>query len=184
MKLKDITSRSDIGLVLNEMGLNGKGAEIGVAFGENAEQILSKSSLETLLLIDNWNYVPNQDSRGYGDDIKNWEGCFLHCKNRLSRFGSRAEYMRMGSADACGKIEDGSLDFVYIDGNHMSPYVNDDIRMWFSKVKSGGVFGGHDYYNLDTDRYRCDVKTAVDAVFKKNLILLPEKDSSWYFVKP
>jgi hypothetical protein len=36
MRLNEMTSRFQIGLVLNAMGLTGIGAEVGVAFGENA----------------------------------------------------------------------------------------------------------------------------------------------------
>lgn len=182
MKLTEMTSRFQIGLVLNAMGLTGVGAEVGVAFGENAEHILQNASLAKLLLIDNWNYVPDQNAKGYGDVIKNWEGCFNHCKQRLSRFGARAEFMRMPSASACSLVEDGSLDFVYLDGNHMSPYIDEDIQMWLKKVKVGGILGGHDYYIIDSAEYRCDVRTAVEAVFSDGLILLPEVDSSWYVV--
>jgi hypothetical protein len=30
-------------------------------------------------------------------------------------------------------------------------------------MKPGGLFGGHDYLNLDAPEWRCDVETAVNA---------------------
>ena len=184
MKLNDLKSRADIGLVLREMGLNGIGAEIGVAFGGNAEFILQHSHLSRLLLVDPWAYVNGQNPVGYRDEIKNWNECFQYCTSRLKRFGDRAEFMRMSSADACNTIADESLDFVYIDANHMSPYINDDIARWYPKVRVGGIIGGHDYYALDTPEYQCDVKTAVNNFFTTDQIhLLPEVDSSWYVIK-
>lgn len=186
MKIEDLKTRYDIGLVLNELGLTGTGAEIGVAFGENAEQILDKSQLMRLLLIDPWSYVPDQNPVGYGDVINNWRSCKDHCRKRLSRFGVRAQIMSMTSEDGSRSVEDGSLDFVYIDANHMSPWVNQDIAMWWPKVRVGGVFGGHDYYDLITETSHFDVKSAVDGFVEQNqlrLYPLPSEDSSWYVIK-
>jgi predicted O-methyltransferase YrrM len=42
-------------------------------------------------------------------------------------------------------FEDDSLDFIFIDGLHTYEQVKIDCENYFSKVKSGGVFAGHDY---------------------------------------
>lgn len=180
-------SRDDIGLVLNAMGLTGSGLELGVAFGENAEQILLKSKLELLYLVDPWNYVPDQNPVGYGDPIRDWQGCYDYCVRKLSPFEYRCCVLRMVSTEAASLIDNDSLDFIYIDANHMSPYIDEDLALWYGKLKSGGVFGGHDYYNLKNKAYTCDVKDAVDSFVGRNdieLHTLPAKDSSWYTVKP
>ena len=52
MDLNELTTRNDIGKVLDSMGLNGLAVEVGVAFGENAEAILSGSGIAKLFLID------------------------------------------------------------------------------------------------------------------------------------
>ncbi len=187
MKFEDIKSRDDIGLVLNAMGLTGVGAEIGVAFGENAEQILLKSKLELLLLIDPWNYVPEQSPVGYGDMIKNWQGCYDFCQEKLFPMRDRAVVMRTTSLQASKLIADGSLDFVYIDANHMSPFIDQDLNYWYDKVKRGGVFGGHDYHDYQNSVYTCNVKTAVDKFFEAGLErihVVPGEVPSWYVVKP
>ncbi len=186
MKLDQLDSRDNIGLVLNAMGLTGVGAEIGVAFGENAEQILLKSNLSRLLLVDPWNYVPNQNPTGYADAIKDWQGCYDYCCNKLARFNHRTTYFRMSSEEASKQIIDGSLDFVYIDANHMSPFIDEDLRYWYPKVKSGGVFGGHDYHDFKNEVYTCDVKTAVDCYIDEstNIYVVPGQTPSWYIIKP
>lgn len=186
MKLSDLRSRNDIGAALNSMGLTGKGAEIGVAFGENAELILETSNLTTLILVDPWSAVKGQDGKGYANAIKDWHGCYCFCTGKLARFGERAKYMRMSSVEAAGQIPDGSLDFVYIDANHASPMIDNDLIAWWPKVKSGGVFGGHDYYVKNDGGYRCDVKTAVDSFFSDKAIALviTTECASWYCIKP
>lgn len=40
--------------------------------------------------------------------------------------------------DAVGEIEDGSLDFVFIDGNHSFEAVREDLMHWSRKVRPGG----------------------------------------------
>lgn len=187
MKLSELKTRDHIGYVLDAMGLTGTGAEIGVAFGENAEVILDGSCLENLLLVDPWDDVPGQDQRGFGGAIKDWHGCFCYCSGKLSRFGDRAKFVRMSSYDAAKTVADESLDFVYIDGNHMSPYVDDDLRMWYPKVKPGGIFGGHDYYDrVQLPVFLCDVKSAVDRFFSdksETIHIVPDETPSWYTIK-
>lgn len=183
MKLEELDSRDNIGLVLDAMGLTGTGVEVGVAFGENAEQILLKSTLSRLLLVDPWNYVPDQSPVGYGDMIKDWQGCYKYCKDKLAKFDSRAVYLKTTSLEASKLIADGSLDFVYIDANHMSPFINQDLEYWYPKVKKGGIFGGHDYHNYKNEIYTCDVKTAVDDFVTEFIHIVPGEVPSWYVVK-
>jgi len=185
MNLSELTTRDDIGLVLNEMGLTGHGVEVGVAFGENAEVILSKSNID-LWLVDAWDYVPNENPKGYADAIKDWKGCFEYCIKKLEKFGSRVIFQKISSFDASQGWEDNTLDFVYIDANHMSPYIDNDLNYWFKKVKKGGIFGGHDYHLVEREDYKCDVKTAVDKFFENTdykLHITQDSDPSFYIIK-
>lgn len=195
MKFNELKSRDEIGKVLTSMGLTGVGLEVGVAFGENAEQILLSSELKLLILVDPWDYVPDQSSVGYGDMIKDWNGCYKYCLNKLESMQHRIAVMKLTSLEASKLIADGSLDFVYIDANHMSPFIDEDLRLWYPKVKSGGVFGGHDYHNYQNEIYTCNVKDAVDDYtawlqFTSNnysshqLSIVPGEVPSWYVVKP
>lgn len=188
MQLTDLKSRYDIGQVLDAMGLTGEGAEVGVAFGENAEIILDSCELKKLHLIDPWNYVPNENPKGYADAIKDWEGCMKYAMQKLSRFDRRAAFYRRTSVEGAAMFKDGSLDFVYIDANHMRPYIDNDLNAWWPKVKVGGIFGGHDYHMVNDPDYTCEVKEAVDAFFADKDYTLhitnAEGDSpSWYCIK-
>lgn len=185
MQLSELTTRNHIGFILNDMRLDGIGVEVGVAFGENAEIILDTANLKQLILVDNWDYVPNESPKGYADAIKDWKGCYNYCASKLQRFGKRAYMQKETSKKASEQIIDYSLDFCYIDANHMSPYVDNDLEYWYKKVKKGGIFGGHDYHLVKRDDYQCDVKTAVDNFLKdKNYKLHITKDSdpSWYII--
>jgi predicted O-methyltransferase YrrM len=50
----------------------------------------------------------------------------------------------MTSLEASRWFSDGSLDFVYIDGNHALHYVLEDLEAWTPKVRRGGIVAGHD----------------------------------------
>jgi predicted O-methyltransferase YrrM len=65
--------------------------------------------------------------------------------DNIKGFEDRAYMLRMKGEHACNFIEDKSLDFVYIDANHTYQAVKEDIRLWYPKVKSGGLIMGHDY---------------------------------------
>lgn len=186
MKLADLKSRYDIGSVLNDMGLTGVGAEIGVAFGENAEFILDKSNLSLLWLVDPWDYVLGENPKGFADAIKDWQGCYDYCAAKMARFGTRAVMLRMSSQNASKAIRDESLDFCYIDANHMAPHIQNDLECWFPKVKVGGIFGGHDYHMVHRKDYQCDVQNAVDDFFfgrSEKIHIVPDECPSWYVIK-
>jgi hypothetical protein len=55
----------------------------------------------------------------------------------------------MTSAEAVKQFQDKSVDFVYIDGNHDYKYAEEDIRLWYPKVKEGGFLCGDDVYSFD-----------------------------------
>lgn len=49
------------------------------------------------------------------------------------------------SVQVCKEFDNQSVDFVFIDGNHLYPYVKADIEAWLPKVKPGGFIGGDDF---------------------------------------
>ena len=51
----------------------------------------------------------------------------------------------MKSQDAAGRFADGSLDYVYIDGEHSYEAVTRDLASYFPKVRPGGHLIGDDY---------------------------------------
>jgi hypothetical protein len=70
--------------------------------------------------------------------------------------------------DALKDFDDGSLDFVYLDGDHRFPYIAEDIFFWWNKVKKGGILSGHDYFCTDprANNVLCHVSHVVDAFAK------------------
>lgn len=80
-------------------------------------------------------------------------------------------------------VPDGEMDFVFIDAEHTYEEVSKDLRAWAPKVRTGGLFCGHDY-NAPYDRKKIfGVKRAVDEYaaekgFKVNVI---DGADIWWF---
>ena len=68
--------------------------------------------------------------------------------------------MRRDSESALSEFEDGSLDFVYIDGNHLYEFVKKDLELSLRKMKPGGYITGDDY--SPGGWWKGGVKRAVD----------------------
>jgi hypothetical protein len=97
--------------------------------------------------------------------------------------GERAVLLRMTSMDAVRYVRDGSLDFVYIDGDHRFDYVMSDLIWWAQKVRYGGIISGHDYYRFR----KAGVVPAVDAYTRQHGVaawfLTDERTPSFFWVR-
>lgn len=86
----------------------------------------------------------------------------------VANYQGRASLLPMTTHEASGLVEDGSLDFCFIDADHSEAAVHDDIVCWRSKVRPGGWLGGHDY-----NRKFPGVTRAVNAVFGRRVQTQP-----------
>lgn len=81
------------------------------------------------------------------------------------------------SHDVVSQYDDNSIDFLFLDASHEYEDVKRDIELWLPKVKSGGIFAGHDY-----DPHWLGVVKAVNEVLGKENIL--NKNSAFIYFKP
>eukprot|EP00927_Polykrikos_kofoidii_P014337 TRINITY_DN1627_c0_g1_i1.p1 TRINITY_DN1627_c0_g1~~TRINITY_DN1627_c0_g1_i1.p1 ORF type:complete len:553 (-),score=77.70 TRINITY_DN1627_c0_g1_i1:152-1705(-) len=62
------------------------------------------------------------------------------------RFGDRARLRAQTSAELHEELPgDETFDFVFIDGPHTYGNVRNDIKLWLSRVRRGGIIAGHDF---------------------------------------
>jgi hypothetical protein len=106
-----------------------RGAELGVRGGRFASHLLAAHKELHLFAIDLW-----------GDRIDQSE-----FQMRTASYADRVTAMQMSTAAAAPKIEDESLDFIFVDANHEYEGVTADIAAWTPKVVKGGWITGHDY---------------------------------------
>ncbi len=125
--------------IKNKLGDNLIGAAIGISFGYGEEYVLDNMSLKKFYMIDPYEHF---DFSAMTPQL--WEEQYLEAYNKFSPLPN-VEFIRLSSESVAPLIPDGSLDFVYIDGNHHYPAVKKDVDLWWPKVRAGGVFSGHDY---------------------------------------
>lgn len=145
------------------------GAEIGVFQGDCSRQILQQCPNVRLLLVDKWDNNHPASYKTTGDGCvtipKNWQNVLKICKTKLSPFGDRAEYRQGNSRDEAAKVADGSLDFVFIDGDHSFQGTTADLVDWVRKVKPGGFVAGHDLDHPLDKAGKFGVRRALEAFF-------------------
>jgi Methyltransferase domain len=156
-----LPTRKQFPAFLNRRGLAGTGVEVGVKKGIFSETILEGWHGRKLISVDPWREGP----AGEADPSTQAEhdSFYEETAERLTRFGERSEIWRMTSVEAAARVEPSSLDFVYVDALHDYVSVKADLEQWFAKIRPGGVFAGHDYYNTPHVSFR--VKQAVDEFF-------------------
>lgn len=195
---KDFQNRIELLEWVNEAFPNGIGVEIGVAGGHFTQQIVkSWQTCQKLFAIDLWAHQEN----GYDDP------CNLSNETQLERYHQvlkdfkdvkHVAFLKMWSNVAVNQFYDNNIDFIYLDANHSYAGSLNDLRIWYPKLKKGGVFAGHDYNQGKDESY--NVKKAVDefaaskgiTVYKTLDEFSPERavygkgweGHSFYFVKP
>lgn len=133
-------NRTELARYMNSLNLK-KGAEIGVARGDNAEMLCREIPGLELWCIDVWcEYKGNNR----GGSQRKHDNNYNQTVERLKPYNTHI--MISTSMDAVETFKDGELDFCYIDGNHDYKYVLEDITEWSKKVRKGGIISGHDAY--------------------------------------
>jgi predicted O-methyltransferase YrrM len=107
------------------------GAELGVDQGLLSVMLLAARPSLTLIGVDNFQMFPDRKDDALAV---------------AERSGPRFRLIEADTHDAAEQVEDGSLDFVFIDGTHTEEATVDDIECWQPKVRPGGYLLG-DAYN-------------------------------------
>jgi hypothetical protein len=118
------------------------GAEIGVKEGQTTFHLLGNNPALRMVAVDAWKPQPQSGEFGYMDwPHEEHEAAF---RARAGAFEGRCQIMKMQSVEAASHIRGGSLDFVFLDGDHSTSALVMDIKAWLPKVKAGGLLAGHD----------------------------------------
>lgn len=140
-------------MYFKELGFS-KGAEIGVLDGGFSVFMCQTNPNLKLYCVDSWgNGERSNRMRNYHLKM------YARAKIKLAPYN--ATLIKKLSIDAVNDFKNNSLDFVYIDANHSTRNVLEDVTVWTDKVKHHGFVSGHDYDSLS-------VKQAVDDYIKKN----------------
>ena len=127
------------------------GAEIGCCRGGTTRYLLENLPNLYLHGIDPYEIYIDWNGTPFGQ-----EEHMHYMLSNIDLFKDRFNFIKKSSDEASKYIKDDSLDFIFIDGLHTYEQVLIDCDNYYSKIKSGGIFAGHDYNVIE------GVKNAVD----------------------
>lgn len=192
--IPEIIGAEGLAYLFAELGFK-TGAEIGTDQGEYAERLSQIMPNLTLFCIDPWKaaaYEPGEQPESR-EDQSFFDKRYEETKEKLKPY--KTLILRKTSMEVVKDVDDNSLDFVYIDGNHDFLNVTQDMHYWLKKVKPGGILSGHDYVRYPSRKFN-HVQKVVNAyttayhIFPVFLVTPTDKGMrrdrfrSWFLVKP
>jgi hypothetical protein len=115
--------------------------EIGCSEGDTTEWLLQCNPTLRIVSIDPYvNYVDWN-----GNNLNDRQEFYEKTLRRLQPYGNRFRMIRDYSDNAVNMFSDNMIDVLFIDGLHTYDQVLIDCNNYYSKVKTGGIFSGHDY---------------------------------------
>jgi hypothetical protein len=119
--------------------------EVGVWKGDFANYILSKvEGIEKYIFVDPWKTLPNWNKPLNVSNIE-FEKVRNEAFEKNKIYFDKIKELRYPTKEAVKQIEDASLDFVYIDGDHTLRGITIDLISILPKIKNGGFIGGDDF---------------------------------------
>lgn len=164
LRQANFVDRNHFADFLNGRGLVGAACEVGTHRGEWASLFLTHWNGSSLSCIDPWSVPPGYESQAAllphpGDREEDYETC----QWLLRKHKDRTCLLRCTSECAVDSFQDGTLDFVYLDGDHRGEQVEKDLTLWWPKVKPGGILAGHDFLSSEPYSAYEEVQPAVLA---------------------
>lgn len=145
--------------------------EVGCYQGESTELFIQKFDLWMLFCVDPWKEGYDENDQASFSPMEEVKKRFFE---RMSLYKNCVAY-EASSLQVASDTADGSMDLVYIDGDHRLEAVKQDIEAWIVKIRPGGIIAGHDYGD--------EVKEAVDKKFgEENVVSF--SDSTWAVILP
>lgn len=160
------------------------GVEIGSLHGKSSYVIAKSIFPGTLYCIDPWDDFDSYDSthqrilpltdfpkKGTKNTLEFFRNNVQDCKNIIPL---------KGHSPYCINNWDKKIDFIFLDGLHKNPNDRENIDFWLPKIKSGGLFIGHDYYrNGAYPDILANIRYLENLLQKK--VRSSKKSSIWWF---
>ena len=108
-----ITTRKDLGKLLEHYGLKGHAAEIGVAESRHSAILIAQPAITKLYMIDAWKRL---EQKGDGGFPQSWhDQNFQEALGRTNEFAHKRVILKGLSSEMIPQIPDDSLILAYVD---------------------------------------------------------------------
>lgn len=145
---------------------NAHGVEVGVHRGATSKAILESPKNFQLILVDSWQYHHATSDPCAAMTPNEVMECFRQAHKITHQYRQRASLLKMPSTEAAERVTNDSQDFIFIDACHEYEAVLEDSKVWWPKLKDGGIMLWHDYGN--NSPHTVGVKRAVDEFCTPN----------------
>jgi hypothetical protein len=125
-------------------------AEVGVLQGKLAWSLLDVWEFDRYYMVDPWRLYPGHPNV----TEEQWDKMATQIYLRAAKYPA-VRVIRLPSTQAQWLFEWGSLDAVYIDGDHRYLSVKADVEAWLPRLRAGGVLFGHDYESFPSQVGLC-----------------------------
>jgi predicted O-methyltransferase YrrM len=136
---------------------NGRFVEIGTWLGKStcfmAETIKEKKLSVKFFGVDN--FLGEINATDQQEIVQKEGGCIYKRFLMNMKEAGVLDYvtpLKMTSKEAAELFDNGSLDFVFLDAEHLFQDVLDDLSYWWPKVKVGGILAGHDWNGVGVNK--------------------------------
>lgn len=125
--------------------------EVGVFLGRSLYQLAYHTKDKDIKVygVDYWpkgKTIKFKKKENFPKDLLTWDQVYDKAVDNLKEF-DHVTLIRKDSSEASKMFEDGSVEFIFLDGSHTYEGVKKDLKSWFPKLKENGVIAGHDYKN-------------------------------------
>jgi len=104
---------------------------------------LAKERNGKVICVDHWK--GSLTVQHHIDEVEKYDILSIFRNNmRLMGFSDYVYTMAMDSMTAASILSDSIADMIFIDADHRYSSVYQDITAWYPKLKTGGIFSGHD----------------------------------------
>eukprot|EP00401_Gymnodinium_catenatum_P039953 CAMPEP_0117469956 /NCGR_PEP_ID=MMETSP0784-20121206/6964_1 /TAXON_ID=39447 /ORGANISM="" /LENGTH=428 /DNA_ID=CAMNT_0005264023 /DNA_START=13 /DNA_END=1295 /DNA_ORIENTATION=+ len=159
-----------------------RAAEVGVFQANTSRLLLERFPGLHMLLVDPYHLHmddPESEHQQLQEFYVSSEEVFDKAVAWTQPYRERATFVMQGSAEAAAWVAPGSLDLVFIDGDHRYKSVVGDIFAWWPTLRVGGVLAGHDF--ALTFPGVVEAVTKFSASNGLSLFVAPE---IWWVVRP
>lgn len=148
------------------------GCEIGIFRAGFANSVVNKTNPKMYHMIDPWQWRRGWKRHDYkGTRLTSQEVVEWMVKDIYKRFDlPNVTIHRDFSYNVVDQFEDHYFDYVYVDGDHNYFNVLKDLRLYYPKIKPGGIMSGDDW-NIKGNRVKNAVWDFADEIgIKRNRI--------------
>lgn len=209
MKPFEWKSRDELPFILNNLGMTGVIAEVGVERAHFTRHLRDHWKGSLVVAVDKWEVNPKYPSCTRERHLQARDEAAANIKAA----GAAVEIVNAWSLDAAKDIAErssecqikrlwkGGFDAVYLDADHSYSAVVADIEAWLPLVRSGGILCGHDFLeepdgwfrqmdpvhayptqeSAGPDSWPCGVHRAVYEKFPRDTVALTSPDSDGGF---